>query len=125
MSLPLYHTVHSLSLLLLRYPLVSGPFSVVTGIKATSRLHGCRAILYALMSAHVVACMPAWPSGTREFYPTCLRPDRTGKPVRNVYPVGSVALGRLKKFDGTNMYIYRFTIRRPYLLFVNGNLGSI
>lgn len=60
------------------------PFSVVTGIKALSRLHGCRAILYALMSTHVVACMPAWPSGTREFYPTCLVADRTSKPVRNI-----------------------------------------
>ena len=63
------------------FPSFSNPFSVVTGIKAMSRLHSCRAILYALMSAHVVACMPARPSGTREFYPAM---SVAGKPVRNI-----------------------------------------
>lgn len=69
------------------FPSFSNPFSVVTGIKAMSRLHGCRAILYALMSAHVVACMPARPSGTREFYPTCLWPANPFE----TYPAGGLS----------------------------------
>lgn len=50
---PPFTSVH---LSLSRSPSPSLPTSLVTGIKAMSRLHGRPAILYALMSAHVVAC---------------------------------------------------------------------
>lgn len=49
---------------------------LITGIKAMSRLHGRPAILYALMSAHVVvsgrALGPRWT--TRMSHSVCLRP---------------------------------------------------
>lgn len=62
---PFIHPCLALSRVSFLYPSVSlcppplspfPPLPVVTGIKAMSRLHGRPAILYALMSAHVVAC---------------------------------------------------------------------